>query len=288
MSTKRCKHCGEDKPLARMRSAQCYDCLNDIRRGKYAADPAERKRRGFQRDSAGADPSAHAQRQARYRARARHQLTIRVHLPHDRTLPSTQEQPVILPDWFWYLVGRRVVGRDFDAARVNPASYDTLLADRLLLQRYRGREYPNTPAELLLNPRTNEVLMGWRDPQTGAHKSVSLPDHPFLPGDSVLAKTKEVFKVPRFVRLQGMLKSSPAREGLDSRSALYVDPHFEGSVTLELHFDRSGYLIPGQPLVQFEAQVCLSYRPYAGHYALQHAVTPNRNLTGIAFRSTVS
>lgn len=284
-----CKHCGQAKP-GRMRGKQCYDCLNLKRRTQYAHDPEVRQARQLSRTT-GQDPAKKAARQRAWKERNKHTLYVKLHLPQQDAHINKETQPVILPDWFWYLMGRKVLRGHYNPEQVNPSSYDTLLADKLLLQRYRGREYPNTPAHIYDLPSTPSrpagVYMEWRDPQTGIPHTVRLQDQPFMPGDSVLAKTVEKFYVPRFVRLQGMLKSSVAREGVDSRSALYVDPKFPGNVTLELHFDRSGYLVPNMPLVQFEAQLCLSLKPYSGHYVGQEEVTPNRNKTGIGFRSVV-
>lgn len=262
-----------------MRGRQCYDCLNLRRNAQYHADPGYRARRTRQRD-AGLDRDTRNARQRRYTARLRHALHVPIHLK--------ENGPVILPDWFWYLLGHRVVS-DYRPEQVNPSSYDTLLADRIKLQVYRGREYPDTPAylERRRTPGGDTVMMHWRNPYTGLRTSTDLRLEPFLPGDCVLAHLRETFRVPRFVRLQGMLKSSPAREGIDHRAALYVDPAFPGAITLELKFDRSGYLIPDEPIVQFEAQLCLSLKPYRGHYVGQTGVEGNRN-KAVAFRTTVT
>lgn len=217
---------------------------------------------------------------------------------------------MILPDWFWHLHGHKVIGQNFDKRRINPASYDTTLHPVIRLQRYRGVEYPDTLAFLIPYEQENlkqfrstvdeyiaslhatgdilyeveedgPVLMHFHDPHTGKWVNTTLP---FQPGDSVLADLNEQFRVPKWVRLQGMLKSSPAREGIDHRAALYVDPGFQGSITLELRFDRTGWLIPYQPIIQFEAQLSLSLRAYKGHYQKQQGVSPNRN-KNVAFQS---
>lgn len=281
---KTCSICGQEHRASQMRNSRGIECINARRRREYAHDPDTRQRRIQQRD-VGADPDLRRERQRAYHERLRHELRVPIHLPQNPNISDKELQPVILPDWFWYLMGRKVLKGRYNPQQVNPSSYDTLLADKLLLQRYRGVEYPNTPATLTAVADT--VLMSFRSPVTGEHQQVYLHQHPFTPGDCVLAKTVEKFYVPRFVRLQGMLKSSVAREGVDSRSALYVDPKFSGNITLELHFDRSGYLVPHMPLIQFEAQLCLSLKPYKGHYVGQEEVTPNRNKTGIGFRSVV-
>jgi dCTP deaminase len=64
------------------------------------------------------------------------------------------------------------------------------------------------------------------------------------------------------------LKSSMARLGLDHALAGWVDPGFEGNLTLELHAHREITLHAGQRVVQIVLfdidQTAL--RPYSGKY----------------------
>jgi dCTP deaminase len=184
---------------------------------------------------------------------------------------------MILPDWLWERWGERIITPWRDD-RVNPSSVDLTLARHVRLQRYRGEEYPNTPARLVHHEGAPALLV-----LDGSDRHILTA--PFMPGDSVLASTWEHLRVPRWLRLQGMLKSSLAREGMNHRTALYVDPGFVGHLTLELQFDRSGYLVPGHPVIQVEAQVVLPRKTYAqrsGNYMHQSHAVPNRN-AGIAF-----
>jgi dCTP deaminase len=187
---------------------------------------------------------------------------------------------LILPDWAWMALGRRLVS-PFEPEQVNPHSYDLRLGRRLRLQRYRGVEYPDTPAEL-----DEQGWIKFVHPGTGAEV---LDQMPFQPGDSVLADTVERLDVPRWIRLQGMLKSSVAREGLNHRTALYVDAGFHGTLTLELEFSRSGRLIPSRRLLQVEAQTVAPWRSYrrTGSYLGQEGPTVNRSRGAIAFRAEV-
>lgn len=254
----------------------CRTCYNRRRVKRYWSDPEHRETRLKQAEHF--DPDAKRERQREYMYTFRKSPVIPIQLK--------ESGPVILPDWFWYWRRSHMVA-PYNKQQVNPSSYDTLLASTLRLQVYRRREYPDTVAELERAPmpgNPHRVLMHYIEPDTGEQRTVDLTMEPFLPGDSVLAHIRERFKVPRFVRLQGMLKSSVAREGADHRAALYVDPAFQGQITLELRFDRSGYLTPDFPIVQFEAQLCLSLKPYRGHYVGDSSTVSNKNPL-IAFRA---
>lgn len=197
---------------------------------------------------------------------------------------------MILPDWAWRLVGERVVA-GFDPGRINPHSYDLTLDHLVRLQVYRGVEFPNTTVglqpdgTLQLHSCSKHEHALWQRAVGDPHGNSNIP---FQPGDRVLGSTRELLMVPRWMRLQGMLKSSVGREGLDHATALYIDAGFAGYVTLELDFKRSGFLAAFQPVIQVEAQLLLlpplrSYRQ-TGRYGGQVGPTPNRNPL-IAFRS---
>lgn len=193
---------------------------------------------------------------------------------------------MILPDWFWRLRRSRAV-TPYDSRRVNPSSYDLCLGAEIRLQVYKGIEYDNEEAWLTPDGR---VIF---DDLYPARKIGWFHDHRtdgiFEPGDCVLASTVESLNVPKWARMQGMLKSSVAREGLNHRTALYIDPGFLGQITLELEFARSGRLIPHMPILQVEAQLCFPLRSYqqTGRYNHQAGPTLNKNKE-IAFCSTVT
>jgi dCTP deaminase len=96
--------------------------------------------------------------------------------------------------------------------QLNPASYDVLLGDEILL------EVPPTDKR-----RT------WL--------SHDLAEAPYIlaPGEFILGSTSEVVNVPEDLEAVFCLKSSRGREGYDHALAAYIDPGFVGRVTLELH-----------------------------------------------------
>jgi dCTP deaminase len=108
-------------------------------------------------------------------------------------------------------------------------------------------------------------------------------DEPFIlhPGEFALGTTLETVRVPNWLvcRLEG--KSSLGRLGLVIHStAGWIDPGFEGPITLEMSND-SGIAVaiyPEMPVGQFSFlrldQACAN--PYRGKYFRQDGPTPSR------------
>lgn len=71
-----------------------------------------------------------------------------------------------------------------------------------------------------------------------------------LPGYPILVSTVEYLQMPRDCAGIVFLKSSLARRGLDHALAGFVDPGFEGELTLELHAHRPITLVPRQRIIQ--------------------------------------
>jgi len=94
------------------------------------------------------------------------------------------------------------------------------------------------------------------------------------PGGAILATTVEYIMMP--VNWAGVLylKSSLARKGLDHALAGFVDPGFEGQLTMELHSHRPIMLRPGQRIVQLVLYECHEpAHPYDGRYQGQKGPT---------------
>lgn len=98
------------------------------------------------------------------------------------------------------------------------------------------------------------------------------------PGFPILATTVERIRLPGIYAASVYLKSSLARKGLDHALAGWVDPGFEGQLTLELHSHRPLLLIPGQRIVQLVLWV-MQMEPtsiYNGRYQGQQGPTRAR------------
>ena len=99
----------------------------------------------------------------------------------------------------------------FDDDYINPASLDVRLGNNLKIE---GR-----------HPQSGD----WCDWDMS-----TMGPYVLSPGEFVLGHTLETVKIPDHLECQFQLKSSRAREGLEHLLAGYIDPGFEGQITLEL------------------------------------------------------
>jgi dCTP deaminase len=146
---------------------------------------------------------------------------------------------------------------------VRPASIDLTLSDTFRVP--RGGKLHLDGNRL---PETTEVRKAqWR--------------HWLPSGDFVLGATAERVRVPTDLvgRIEG--KSSLGRVGLTAHiTAGYLDPGFEGHVTLEMgnHWPWDLVLYAGQPICQvsFEHLDETTEKPYAGRYQGDDSVVSSR------------
>jgi dCTP deaminase len=98
------------------------------------------------------------------------------------------------------------------------------------------------------------------------------------PGEAILASTIEYIKMPKNAAGVVYLKSSLARLGLDHALAGWVDPGFEGQLTMELHAHRPITLHAGQPIIQLVLMKTDGpvSKPYDGKYQGQRGPTEAR------------
>lgn len=170
---------------------------------------------------------------------------------------------MVLPDhqirWFCQ---KHAMIVPYSEDQLNPASYDVLLGDRLMI------EVPEH-----------------RDLQIHGINGHTAEDPFWLqPGEFVLAQTQEMFNIPDSVAAQFVLKSSRAREGIEHLLAGFADPGFHGSVlTLELQNARRMHpvaLWPGMKIGQlvFFQMAGLPDVSYAqkGHYNRDETVTASK------------
>ena len=100
------------------------------------------------------------------------------------------------------------------------------------------------------------------------------------PHDFVLATTREYFKLPKNLSAFVEGRSSIGRTGLCVQNAGWVDPGFEGEITLELYnsSNRPIVLREGQRLGQlvFARMMKNAMNPYNGKYQKQTGATGSR------------
>ena len=142
----------------------------------------------------------------------------------------------VLNDTWIKNFGERGFIKPYNSLQVNPASYDLCLSGKYI-------------------DLSSEEEISWRE----LH---------IKPGESYLASTIEYIKFPNNISGVLYLKSSLARLGLDHALAGWIDPGFEGTLTLELHSHRPITLQAGQRIVQvvFSQLDTASENPYSGKY----------------------
>lgn len=152
---------------------------------------------------------------------------------------------MILPDWALKQWAKSGGVEPYDPACINPASIDLKL----------GYEF--------IDLKDGRLFRSVR---------------PIIyPGDAYLATTLEYIRMPIHCTGVVYLKSSLARQGLDHALAGFVDPGFEGNLTLELHAHRRVKLRAEQRIIQLVLQECYEPdKPYAGRYQGQKGPTRDR------------
>lgn len=136
---------------------------------------------------------------------------------------------------------------------------------------------PFNPAHI--NPASVDLTMGqsYIDLATGEKHQLNEPFE-LTPGQAILATTNEYIRLPGAYAGSVYLKSSLARQGLDHALAGWVDPGFEGDLTLELHSHRPVTLMPNQRIVQLVLWI-MQMEPdsiYNGRYQGQRGPTEAR------------
>ena len=163
----------------------------------------------------------------------------------------------------WLLEYGMGIFEPFNREQVNPASYDLRLDNRYI-DLHIGKSIVGD--QIILQP-----------PKYNIFTFTSSPDdlNPYTPGSAILASTWEYVKIPDDLCGAVFLKSSMARLGLDHALAGWVDPGFEGNLTLELHAHRPITLTAGQRVIQIVLYELdqISAHPYSGRYKGQTGPT---------------
>lgn len=113
----------------------------------------------------------------------------------------------------------------YDSNNLQPASYDVTLAADLLI--------PLIPNDLMWNQTLD--LRSIPDVHEFMYQHTMNDTYLLKPGSFILGRTMERIKLPRYVRSSVEGKSSLGRLGIAIHiTAGYIDPGFEGSITLEI------------------------------------------------------
>ena len=151
----------------------------------------------------------------------------------------------------------------FHFDNVQPASIDITLSDKFLEPEYSGAiinlDKPIQYTEYIADKTNGFVLR---------------------PHSFILASTAEYIKIPSDVTAWIEGRSSIGRVGLFIQNAGWIDPGFEGTITLEL-FNASDFcirLIPGTKVGQiiFAELDAPCQKPYSGKYQGQKETTGSK------------
>ncbi len=152
---------------------------------------------------------------------------------------------------------------DVDPASITGASIDVTLGDTIWIE----------------DPGGGVVRLS-RGPSM-AKRDISGDGYRLMPGEFILAQTREQFFMPDDLAAEFRLKSSWARSGLDQSLAVWCHPGWTGSVlTLELRNNLLHHqllLSPGMPIGQMVFwRSEPTERRYAGRYNHDTVATPSK------------
>lgn len=151
--------------------------------------------------------------------------------------------------------------KPIDEYQIQPASIDIRLGDTFTIIEDSGSGILHLDKEI-------------------AYKTIQVEKYLLLPGQFVLATTREYFKMPDNMTAFVEGRSSIGRLGLFIQNAGWVDPGFEGEITLELFNAnkcaielQSGHRV-GQ--LVFAKLDNMALKPYRGKYQGQKGATGSR------------
>jgi len=164
------------------------------------------------------------------------------------------------------LMHKQIYIEPFNEANVQPASYDCTL-----------------DATFMRIKPSNETVLFYTDAD---YETVVADDEIVIePWEFLLASTKEYIGLSSSLTAFVEGRSSIGRMGLFIENAGWVDPGFQGTITLELFNATKNYVrLPvGMSICQlvFARTNSTAFKPYAGKYSGQDSTTPSR--IGIEF-----
>lgn len=150
----------------------------------------------------------------------------------------------------------------------------TILCDNALWEMLNAGLTDN-PDTRFVNPASIDIRIGKTMMREAPGRMIEeeIPDSGYFlsPGQFVLVATMESFNVPNGYAMDLRLKSSTARLGFDHSLAFWVDPGWQGVLTMEIRNMRQQChlrLLPGQRFAQVVVHKLsgLSASPYKGRY----------------------
>lgn len=160
-----------------------------------------------------------------------------------------------------YLTEKKLIIKPLDDVQIQPGSVDLRLGDHYL----KIAEHNIANLEITTRPVYEEIVQD----------AVVIPPHSFL-----LATTREYVKLPDNLTAFVEGRSSIGRLGLFIQNSGWVDPGFEGEITIELYNANSMpiKLFSGVRICQlvFAKLDQIAENPYRGKYQGQRKATGSR------------
>lgn len=156
-----------------------------------------------------------------------------------------------------------------DLSRVNGASIDITLDNDIKIESTNGKI-----VDLIAKDNINMISLNIDE------------GYALVPGEFILASSREVFNLPDNISCEYKLKSSMARNGLEHFNAGWIDCQFHGTLTLELKNMTNNHILwltPGMGIGQivFYRHVPVSLEngySTKGQYNGQNGVTESKGL----------
>lgn len=128
--------------------------------------------------------------------------------------------------------------KEADHTLINPASVDIRIGKTLMYEKYIPFGSENTELALM---RSDKDIMSEE-----VDLSQTTPDSPYWlgPGEFALVSTYETVMVPNGYAIELKLKSSTARKGFNHSLAFWVDPGWNGILTMEIQNVLQRHHIP--------------------------------------------
>jgi len=192
---------------------------------------------------------------------------------------------MVLSDGSLYSLLNQIVKTHADYDLINPASIDVRIGNKLMFE--SEPPHNHIPSFNIIN---NMGYSNYRTPWTTSCNyyiqdiSEHTKENPFYiqPGVFFLAETYEHIHIPNGYCMELKLKSSRAREGYNHSLAFWVDPGWDGILTMELQNITSMHQLPVYPGLRIAQMVvhkmdAPAMKPYCGKYQNSTEVSGSRD-----------
>jgi dCTP deaminase len=176
----------------------------------------------------------------------------------------------------------QLIKTNLDESLVNPASIDIRIGEWIMLE----STPPYSHTFDILNKGYTTISSPWKSTNNFFKYNIGdkTKDNPqwIYPGTFFLAETMEHIHVPNGYCMELKLKSSRAREGYNHSLAFWVDPGWDGVLTMELQNITQNHALPIYPGLKIAQLIyhkmdAPAIKPYEGKYQNSNSVSASRD-----------